>query len=320
MNGAVYTAPEKLILAPLWENPAILKNKKPLKQANFPSLMPKIMSVFQLLSPGTNLIQNRAELENTYEIELNEESYIELRYIITTSFKNLGVRLESLPPIQYPIQPLLVNIALQIKKGCNIYYKYLRTCKNHRNLMCAREDKWHEELGVLYGVKFWNHTYLHTSCISNDNKLKWLQYQIVRNCLYTNYKVHKFKPNVSPLCSYCLEDVETVSHLYFRCRKTQSFWEEVKLFLKEVDIAVPLLESSILFGIHSEKPDSLANILILWVKSFIWNNKFKNSNLALDIFKLKVKQRLDQLKEALSYRGKEEEFNRWQPIFNILLD
>ena len=78
--------------------------------------MPKITSVFQLLSPGTNLIQNRTELENTYEIELNEESYIELRYIITTSFKNLGVRLESLPPIQYPIQPLLVNIALQIKK------------------------------------------------------------------------------------------------------------------------------------------------------------------------------------------------------------
>ena len=90
------------------------------------------------------------------------------------------------------------------------------------------------------------------------------------------------------------------------------------MLLEAVDICVPMLERPILLGIHSEKPNSIANILILWAKSFIWNTKFKTPYLSIDIFKQKVKQRLDELKETMSYREKEAEFDRWKPLFNIL--
>ena len=36
MQGAVFRLPEKFILAPLWDNPMIQRNKTPLKEASMP--------------------------------------------------------------------------------------------------------------------------------------------------------------------------------------------------------------------------------------------------------------------------------------------
>ena len=228
-------------------------------------------------------------------------------------------QMEDLPCINYPIQPLLVNIALQIRKGCNLYYKLLRTSKDQKNLLAERENRWHIELGVTYSVKFWNAAYFYTSCIKNDNKLKWQQYQIVRNSQYTNYKVNKFNPSISPLCAYCLEENETISHLYFRCKNIYPLWQDIIRFVAGVGVTIPMNESAILFGIHSEKPDSRANILVLWGKNYIWYNKFINTHITLDTFKIKLKQNLIELREVFTFGETESEFSKWDSLLNMVL-
>ena len=83
----------------------------------------------------------------------------------------------------------------------------------------------------MYSIPFWSKTYRYVSSIRNDNRVKWVQYQIVRNSQFTNYKVNKFNPNVSALCSYCKEAEELVSHLYYRWPVVQNFWKELQIFM-----------------------------------------------------------------------------------------
>ena len=75
--------------------------------------------------------------------------------------------------------------------------------KNLSSTQSEREFKWHTELQATFGTDFWGKTYSLTAGIQNENKIKWLQYQIVRNSLFTNYKVNKIKPHISPFCTFC---------------------------------------------------------------------------------------------------------------------
>ena len=64
--------------------------------------------------------------------------------------------------------------------------------------------------------------------------MKYVHFQINRNSLFTNYKVNKFKPNVSPGCTLCeLEEVndpppELISHLFYECVLVKSIWQEIQ--------------------------------------------------------------------------------------------
>ena len=56
--------------------------------------------------------------------------------------------------------------------------------------LAEREGRWHTELGCVFGLEYWNKIYTLTAGIKNENKIKFMQFQINRNCLFTNYKVN----------------------------------------------------------------------------------------------------------------------------------
>ena len=247
-----------------------------------------------------------------------ESSFIELKYIIKISVERLGLQLDKLPIIQLPSQPLLINVATLTRKGCSSYYKLIRKKKNLTLSLADRESKWHNELNKVYGVPFWNKTYAFTASIKNENKIKWMQYQIVRNSQFSNYRVNKFKPSVSPNCSYCGVVEEKLSHLYFNCMKVQDFWIEITNWLNHNSIKFPLNITYILFGYDREPFDSKINYIMLVGKRYIWVNKFKSSPLSFIGFQQMLKHKLNELKEMYEYSGKVSLFDHWLPIFNVL--
>ena len=236
MQGAIFCFPEKILLSPFWDNPALTRNEKPIKGIHFPEISQKIKVLSDFYKPNTNKLFSKQELESRFELNIPENTYTELRFIINSAVQKVGLRPENLPIIQLPQQPLLVNIATLTKKGCRPYYRMLNKKKNLANALVERELKWHNELGKTFGVQFWNNCYAFTSSIKNDNKIKWQQYQIVRNCQFTNKRVHKFKNNVSPLCTYCGLVEETISHLYFDCSLVSNFWQELHGWLGSLNI------------------------------------------------------------------------------------
>ena len=317
LHGSIYSAPEKLLLTPLWENPEITRNNKPIPTTAFETLVQHIQIIGHLFKHGTNVMMSRQELEQTYNLVVEEESYVELRYIINSAFIKLNMKVQDIPTVLYPMQTLLVNTANLTTKGCNRYYNLLRIAKPSKNTLLIRQTKWHEELGLNYSTDFWGKTYQALPLIKYDNRLKWLQFQIVRNCLFTNYRVSKFKPDISPLCSYCKVENEIISHLYFLCPVTFTFLKQAQAYFQELGVSITLNISTILFGNKTEKFNSLDNQIILWLKSFIWSNKFKHSHLSITVFKEVFKNRLQEVKEITNfYQNCSKIFECWAPIYN----
>ena len=177
---------------------------------------------------------------------------------------------------------------------------------------------WHVELNKTFGVQFWNKTYGFTASIKNDNKIKWMQYQIVRNCQFSNYRVNKFKPNISSLCSYCHISDEKLSHLYFQCFKVKEFWDKVQDYFANLSVIIPLEITAVLFGYSNECSDSKINYILLIAKRYIWTNKFSGAHLSINAFKNIFKKKLIELKDMFEYRNELEKFKEWQPILDVI--
>ena len=227
--------------------------------------------------------------------------------------------MKNLSPIQFPLQPLTVHVANLTLKGCSSYYKYMRKENDFKNVLEQRESKWHTELGKIFSTTHWNKTYQCLSNIKNDNRLKWMQFQIVRNCLFTNVRVNKFTSTVSPSCSYCKDAPELISHLYYHCPIVLNFWQDLKNFFSKFGVSIPLSDTAILFGYHEEHPWTVVNMIILWAKHYIWVNKFKNTHLSILAFKAILKTRLKEIKELSEYYTNfSNQFNKWLPIYSSL--
>ena len=154
--------------------------------------------------------------------------------------------------------------------------------------------------------------------------MKYLQFQINRNSLYTNYKVNKFKPHISPNCTYCtannhpVNNTEVISHLFYNCVYVMKLWQEVHDWLGTLNLVLPFERNKILFGIFEESSNSSINYIILCTKYFIWRSKFMNTNLSLSIFQKYLFIKLNELKEAFQYRGKISEFDKFSCIYECL--
>ena len=204
--------------------------------------------------------------------------------------RTLGLTESYTPYLQYPSQPLLINILNFSKTGCSVFYRFLRKKTNLNKSLAVREEKWHEELNTVFNTDFWNKTYSCTAEIKNNNRLKWLQFQINRNSLYTNYKVHKFNPQVSPFCTFCVQrneenpGLELVSHLFESCKYVRDLWTCVGD----------------------------------WLSAYIWVSRLNNNHLSLSAFKKYFYYKLDEIKNAFIYQKKENNFDQWSIIYDSL--
>ena len=318
MEGALFCSPEKLLLSSFWGNPAVTRNNKPIIPFNFPNLYPQIKTVSDFFDIGTKEFSSKNTLEIRHGVNVEENAYIELKFILKSSFDKLGFKIDKMPVVELPLQPLIVNIATLTRKGCSSYYKLIRKKQQLTRTQAARENKWHVELNKTYGVPFWNNLYSFTANIKNDNKIKWMQYQIIRNCQFSNYRVNKFKPSISPLCSYCKNFDEKLSHLYFQCSKVKEFWDKVGDLFSCFSVMIPLNMSTILFGYSKESSHSMINIIILVAKRYIWINKFNETPLSLDVFKKHFKKKLTEIKDMFEHKNEQEKFDEWQPIYDVI--
>ena len=203
-------------------------------------------------------------------------------------------------------------------KGCSKYKTLMQKGLNFDYSMREREDIWHKELGSTFNIQLWNRMYSYVSKIKLDNRLKWFQYQVTRNSLFTNYKVNKFKQYVSPQCTFCGKNYEKISHLFFLCNHASSFWIQVQIWLGTLDIVFPQISHEILFGVSSSKNSVLINFITLCGKYFICKSKHEETNISIVNFKHFLHSKLKQLKDAFNYCGQIDAFNPFTNVYNSL--
>ena len=185
--------------------------------------------------------------------------------------------------------------------------------------MGQREQKWHTELGVVFSVDFWEKARKLCASINFENPLKWLQFQIIRNSLQTNNIVHHFIPHVGSECKFCQVFTETISHLYWFCRVVSRFLEHVFDFISSKGLHFWPNMKEFLFGYVDEAFNTPRNYLILWLKKFIWNCKFKGvENLSIAGFKNFLLYAVRDLKRLYEIKESPASFNKWDNLYVLL--
>ena len=92
--------------------------------------------------------------------------------------------------------------------------------------------KLHEEISMPTAVKKWNEIFIdlkwntifkNTIKHSSDSQLRWFQIRLIHRILPT--KKYLFRCNLTddPLCSFCGDTDETLSHLFWNCTHVKSF-------------------------------------------------------------------------------------------------
>ena len=188
------------------------------------------------------------------------------------------------------------------------------------NKIAKREQKWHRELNTLFSISFWEKARKLCASICHENPIKWLQYQIVRNSLQTNLIVSHFIENVNQECHFCQLYAESISHLFWLCSIVGSFLEGVFVFITNSGIDFKPSKTQFLFGFLEEPFTTPRNYLVLFLKKFIWNCKFKpDRNLSVAGFKNFLFYLLSDLKDILHEKNKPAKFDEWNDLY-LLLD
>jgi len=63
--------------------------------------------------------------------------------------------------------------------------------------------------------------------VANEPYLRSFQYKVLNSVVFTNDRLCKIGYVSNPNCTFCHQLTETISHIFFECSFSNSFWNEV---------------------------------------------------------------------------------------------
>ena len=277
--------PDNILNVPIWDSHSFLKSNKPISRTGFASLRNIVTFPSDLLAVDGGTLQfiDHAQAEIKFNTTIDPLQYLSLRLVLRNAIAllrfNLPMHVQILP--ERPAGKVLINLT---DKGCSKWTTLIKKKCNRSIVHC--EQKWEENLGNVQGVRFWDRSYHNVRNIFFDNKIKLLYYFTVRGTLRTNRIVRHQKREVSPDCSYCNNNIETISHLFWYCPEVERFITQIR---DMIEACLPNYYTrptfkQFIFGHPDEPIHGKNNILNLYIKSFIWKTKFKTRTLNTSAF------------------------------------
>ena len=110
-------------------------------------------------------------------------------------------------------------------------------------------------------------------------RLKVFHWKFINRAIYTNAKLHKFGKRGSSLCTFCQQEQETFSHIFWDCSLVKNLWEKVIQWCHiYVDTDATYNQSNcLLFGFDNK---TLNNVFII-VKYYIYIQQHFNSKVTV---------------------------------------
>lgn len=222
----------------------------------------------------------------TNKAKINILEYHNVKIFLGKYIKSFDLDMQyhnSLPTIPFNLQ-----ILFKSKKGNFDFTKVLNKNDN-RNTITAI-IKWHEKLNFALNSKTWQLIFKLNFTTINDNYFIYFNYRIFHRILGTNYLMHKMKISENELCRLCTEEPESLSHLFFYCQKSRTFWESIFDWIRATTgVSIAMDRITILFGYLLNTSYSKAiNTILMIAKNYIFQMARSKSQLLMCIFKKKL--------------------------------
>ena len=249
-------------------------------------------------------------LNTHYNAKLNFLNFHRLNQVIKNAAKYLNFKIfdKNSSDISLPRLPLIHKISTAQSKGCRTFYRTLKAREWEENSTTKCEEKWQSELGTRFSVIFWDRVWNLNKYLLCSNKMKWVNLQILRYILPTNYTVNKYKDNQDPRCSFCANHDERLSTLVWSCLVVREFWTMVGNIISNYFPHFNLGRKEAIFGDYNTKGNSIINTMIILAKQFIWNQKFGSKSLGEVDYILFMRKELSFLKNIMRFKGEFAEF------------
>ena len=158
---------------------------------------------------------------------------------------------------------------------CRDYYHLLTTQKY------KKPNKWaklREEFNLE--DKHLSEAFVMPLRVASEPYLRSFQYKVLNSILFTNELLCKIGYISDPNCSSCHQTTETISHIFFDCSFSTSFWNEIceKILNKLNSCGSLSLEyREIILGFLTGEMD-LLNYTFILGKTYLWIAGVKKRN------------------------------------------
>ena len=262
------------------------------------------------------------ELNEKFSMNLNFLRYHHIKTSIINGARKLNFKIfnPNISDVQIPRLPLLFKIGIVQPKGCNFFYKVLRSEMDCLRNAANSEKKWQESLATTFSIAFWDKIYKLPKKYLVSNKNVWVQIQLNKHLLPTNYSVSHYDARVSPACSFCSAHFEKLHMLFWGCGVVQEFWLMVGNHISNYHPEFILGKKEALFGDQTSMGSSPVNTILNIGRYFIWRQKFSKKTLDEIDFILYTNYQLNTIVESQKLKNTTKKFTEFVKDWGYILD
>ena len=179
---------------------------------------------------------------------------------------------------------------------------------------------------LKWNIKFpnlnWKTIFIKCFKTTIDTQLQWFQARIIHRILPTRRYLHMCKIVNSPHCLLCINQEETLIHLFWECNVVKKFWQDLENILRNKCTNSARFSFSlelIIFGTSPLiKTDKVIEFIILFAKFYIYKCRFQDNIPNCPSYIINLKHRYHIEKQLAFRRNKYGLFQlSWYPYIGL---
>ena len=187
-------------------------------------------------------------------------------------------------------QKCFATAFLKSKKPSRLAYQKLMETKCIHKI--SSQDKWIKVFPEARELN-WHDAYMNAIKCTKSTKLIEFQFRFLHQTLATNTTLVKMGYKDDTRCTFCHEESENFTHLFWFCRKIEFFWKQLIDSLKHHNLLSNdyTIDNLVVLGLSSDtSKNKTVNYILLLARFYIWLCRSKENIPTIENLKPFLKQ------------------------------
>ena len=133
---------------------------------------------------------------------------------------------------EHPVNSALNIMLNRSVKGSSRLYIIMKGSSSH--ILDNAADRWNDKTDLDFMSFSLSKSFNFHHQKYKDTYLKYIQFRTLHHRFYTNDLLFKMGIKNSNLCSFCLEQIDSISHMLLFCNISIDLWGRVELWIREL--------------------------------------------------------------------------------------